>query len=464
MSDELHELLAASLGAEISEDRRTALLEKLRQDADFRQAFVREARTFAMLHAVQSPEPRWLALQDELGLAEKPERSFENRIRDAVQTGRRPFVAAWWRPLAAMAASVAAVFAALYFLNPTKPSAPTEPIAADHPEGAERLAVAVRVDGVQWDVAQKNPLQSGGAVSAGPLRFSAGQLTLAFTSGVSVHVEGPADLVLAAPDRILCLRGNLRAKITEGAEGFTIETPGAAVVDLGTEFGVNVDDGGRSQVVVYEGKAEASLLAPDGSPRRTQTLSATQSVELDPKAGTMRPLSPRELLAAPDLVIAPLRLPPDYPQRVLASGPLHYWRGSNAQSGKIRDAAPGGLDLQLGGSVNVLPDGSLGFHGSGGPQFLRAEGTWTPPGEFAIEMWFASMAFHNSTLVIAQATAPERGELVMAELTRRNPATPQRPGRVRFLYRWPPGGTDGVNLHSAPLYVPYRWQHLVCQR
>lgn len=35
---------------------------------------------------------------------------------------------------------------------------------------------------------------------------------------------------------------------------------------------------------------------------------------------------------------------------------------------------------------------------------------------------------------------------------------------MRFLYRWPPGGTDGVNLHSAPLYIPYRWQHLVCQR
>jgi hypothetical protein len=35
---------------------------------------------------------------------------------------------------------------------------------------------------------------------------------------------------------------------------------------------------------------------------------------------------------------------------------------------------------------------------------------------------------------------------------------------VRFLYRWPPGGTDGVNLYSAPLYAPYRWQHLVCQR
>ncbi len=29
---------------------------------------------------------------------------------------------------------------------------------------------------------------------------------------------------------------------------------------------------------------------------------------------------------------------------------------------------------------------------------------------------------------------------------------------------FPPGGTDGVNLYSAPLYIPYRWQHLVCQR
>lgn len=464
MSDELQELLAAWLGGEISHERRAELLSRLRDDAAFRRDFVTEARTFAMLQAVQAPEPRWLALQDELGLVEKRELTFENRIMDAVEARPRPFVAAWWRPLAAVAAGVAVTFASLFFFNSPNRQTTSNSAAGTATASGERLAVAVRLEDVRWDAAQKNVPQSGGSVSAGPLRFGAGQLTLAFTSGVSVHVEGPADILLAGPDRIVCHRGNIRAKIVEGAEGFTIETPGAAIVDLGTEFGVKVDDGGRSQVVVYQGKAEASLLAPDGSPRRTQTLSAAQSLELDPSVGTMRTISPRELLAAPDLDIAPLRLAQDYPQRVLAAGPSHYWRGSSAHEGRIPDAATGAMSLFIGGPVKVLADGSLAFSGTDVPQFLRAEGTWTPPDEFAIELWFASTAFHNSTLAIVQATPPAQGDLAMVELTRRNPATPLQPGRVRFLYRWPPGGTDGVNLHSAPLYVPYRWQHLVCQR
>ncbi|MEY4485290.1 MAG: hypothetical protein RL693_2742, partial [Verrucomicrobiota bacterium] len=61
MDKELQELIAAWLGEEASEERRAALLQRLRNDPDFRAAFVTEARTFAMLHAVQAPEPRWLA-------------------------------------------------------------------------------------------------------------------------------------------------------------------------------------------------------------------------------------------------------------------------------------------------------------------------------------------------------------------------------------------------------------------
>jgi hypothetical protein len=467
MSEELHELLSAWHGNEISDERRELLLTKLRHDADLRNAFVTEARTFAMLHAVQAAEPRWLTLQDELGISDHndhKELTFENRLLEAVQARPRPFVAAWWRPLAALTAVAAAVFASLFFFSPPDATKNNVTDIAPAIENNDRLAVAVRIDAVDWDTKQKKTLQAGDSVSSGPLRFNKGHVTLAYISGVSVHIEGPADLVLVGPDRIICHQGNLRAKIVEGAEGFTIETPGAAIIDLGTEFGVHVDDGGLSQVVVYEGKAEASLLAADGTPRRTQMLSAAQSIELNPRAGTMRSLAPRELLPAPDLTIEPLPITKNYAQRVLAAGPLHYWRGENAQGDHLRDAAPGGMNLRIVGPIKTLDDGSLAFGETSEPQFLRAEGSWMPPEDFAIELWFASTAFHNSTLAVVQAMAPDHGDLAMVELTRRNPATPLRPGRVRFLYRWPPGGTDGVNLHSSPLYVPYRWQHLVCQR
>jgi len=460
MSEELQELLKAWLGNQISDERRAALLDKLRTDPAFRVAFATEARTIAMLHAVQTPEPRWLALQDELGLGKKPESSFESRVNEAVRLRPRPFVAAWWRPAAGLAVSIALIFATLYFFRLLNPASSPEASSGS----TEQLAVAVRVDDVIWEPTQKITPREGDSIGAGVLNFRSGTVTLAYLSGVIVHVQGPAEIRLSTHDRIICRKGNLRAKIVPGAEGFTIETPGAAIVDLGTELGVNVDQGGRAQVAVYQGKAEAALLSVDGSPQRTQTLTAEQSVELDPRKGTMRSVVMRELLPAPNLAIPPLQLAADYPQRVLSATPKHYWRVNKSHQGSLPDMAANGTKLQLVGPIETLEDGSVAFIDSIEPQYLRAENAWQPPKEFAIELWFASTAFHNCTLAVLQASRPNHGDLALLELTQRNPETPFRPGRVRFLYRWPPGGTDGVNLYSDPLYVPYRWHHLLCQR
>ena len=338
-----------------------------------------------------------------------------------------------------------------------------QPAPAANPK-REHLAVAVRVDEVRWDAAQVNAPQAGGLVSAGDLRFGSGRLTLAFLSGVSVHIEGPADITLLGPERIACRRGNVRTLVNDGAEGFTIETPGGAVVDLGTEFGVNVEGGGKTQVMVYQGQAELALLSPDGSPRRTRLLNAQQSSELDPQADTFRGIEPREILAAPDLSIPPLKLSADYPQRILKSKPLHYWRGRAAANGTIADAAPGAKALHIQGRIVSQPDGSLSFAGGSEPQFLRAEGAWTPPAEFAVELWFASEAFHCGALAVMHAVDDEYDTLSLLQLTRRDARNALRPGRVRFLFRWPPGSRDGLNVYSAPVYTPYQWQHLVCQR
>ncbi|WP_395751496.1 LamG-like jellyroll fold domain-containing protein [Prosthecobacter sp.] len=439
------------------EARREALMQRLREDAEFRRELVTELRTFAMLHAVQSPEPRWLALQDELGVAASGTDFSVERIRDAIRAQPRPFVASWWRPVAALAACLAAVFAVLLLMRP-----PQTVVAAN--ASRENLAVAVRVDGVKWNAAQKNAPQAGGLVGAGDLRFDRGKLTLAFLSGVSVHVEGPADITLLGPERMACRRGNVRTLVNEGSEGFTIETPGGAVVDLGTEFGVNVEGDGKAQVVVYQGQAELSLLSPDGSPRRTRLLNAQQSSELDPQTDSFRGIEPREILAAPDLRLPALKLSADYSQRILKSKPLHYWRGQAAANGTIADAAPGGRALHIHGAVVSQEDGSLAFAAGDEPQFLRAEGDWTPPAEFAVELWFASDGFHNSALAVMHAQDDEHDTLSLLQLTRRDARNALRPARVRFLFRWPPGSRDGMNVYSAPLYAPYRWQHLVCQR
>src|SRR4051812_18411405 len=85
----------------------------------------------------------------------------------------------------------------------------------------------------------------GEILAARRLRLRAGGATLTFLSGVTLTLEGPADLDLVTIDRVFCRLGRLRARVPEGAEGFVVASPGSAVVDMGTEFGLNVEADGR---------------------------------------------------------------------------------------------------------------------------------------------------------------------------------------------------------------------------
>ena len=67
MEPDLADLMAAWLGRETEPARREELLARLRADEAFRRAFVDEIRMLGMLKTVQSPESRWLRLEDELG-------------------------------------------------------------------------------------------------------------------------------------------------------------------------------------------------------------------------------------------------------------------------------------------------------------------------------------------------------------------------------------------------------------
>ena len=81
-----------------------------------------------------------------------------------------------------------------------------------------------------------------------------------------VVVEGPADVELVSVDRIYCRRGKVRSRVPKGAEGFVVSAPGSAVIDMGTEFAVNLTADGRTRGRVFEGEVEASVLSRLGTP------------------------------------------------------------------------------------------------------------------------------------------------------------------------------------------------------
>src|SRR5580692_1367305 len=93
MDQDLLDLLSAWQGNDLGDGRRTELLTRLRVDEVFRHAFVEEIRLLGMLKAVQSSDPRWLLLEDELGWSadeQAPTILFEDRVLRHIQDPPRP--------------------------------------------------------------------------------------------------------------------------------------------------------------------------------------------------------------------------------------------------------------------------------------------------------------------------------------------------------------------------------------
>lgn len=95
------------------------------------------------------------------------------------------------------------------------------------------------------------------------LALERGQIELTYESGAKLMLTGPTEFLVERKGGKL-RRGELVARVPQAGHGFTIETPYGKVIDLGTEFGVVVDDFGVSQVSVFEGKVETLPLGKSG--------------------------------------------------------------------------------------------------------------------------------------------------------------------------------------------------------
>jgi hypothetical protein len=116
------------------------------------------------------------------------------------------------------------------------------------------VAVVTKMVGVQWGEGTSFGL--GSSVSPGTLQLEAGLVQFEFYRGAVVVAEGPAQLEFSDADRMVCHQGKLRVRVPPQAEGFVVLSPNFEVVDLGTEFGVQVAEDGSGNVRVYEGKVE----------------------------------------------------------------------------------------------------------------------------------------------------------------------------------------------------------------
>lgn len=470
MDPDLQDLLAAWLGtSDPGEERRAALLARLRGDEAFRRTFVDEIHLLGTIKAAQAPEPRWLRLEDELGWSARAPAGTEalaGRVVRAAQvwSRRRRLLRG---TLAFAAAVLVGVGLSAVFFRPG-----ATPVAAVTPAPAA-FATATQLDAVLWDPAVGLHPKLGTILGTGRLRLLAGRVTLTFVSGVTLTVEGPIDLDLQAVDRVFCRQGRLRTRVPAGAEGFTVQASGYEVVDLGTEFGLNAAADGMADVMVFQGQASVSLLGADGRTTQSALLEGRQSVRVDATAATIQDVAPRpeQYVSAPEEPATALDLGPSYPVEVARAKPWGYWRFEELIDGKVPNAVAGrpALLAQGGVALGGLPgENRTALFRPGKPeQGLLLDGEWAPPRAdgYAVELWVRGDGQGSSALVslIDVRDAADEKHVALIELTARSRWSAREPCAVRFLDRWPPGKAGGVNVFSRRIYQPGVWHHVVGQ-
>jgi anti-sigma factor RsiW len=275
-SSRLEALLQAYIDARLTPDERAELEAELLRSVEARRRFWDEMRFEGQLQEV-------VEVQQVRGWLTNGERETRARGLSPATPGHR------WRWLAAGIA--AAVLLAVLLRSPWREE-PAE-------ETSSGVAILTASIGVAWADGQPEP-EPGDIVPPGPLRLSAGLVGLEFYGGARVTIEGPAEVELRAFDELFCRRGKLRVQVSDRARGFKVTSPRLDVVDLGTEFGLEIDGRSRAELHVFAGKVEVAQVRGTSSPGQRE-LTTGQGLRLDDRGVQAIPVQPARFAGQDEL-------------------------------------------------------------------------------------------------------------------------------------------------------------------
>lgn len=380
----------------------------------------------------------------------------------------------WLQGLLALGALAILVVAGLYRL-PGR-NEPTRFMEA-RLKGLEDAAVVTHASGIVQPAGDR-PLAMGTRLKPGILELRQGEVQIDFLSGARVLLKAPAELHLLSSTAATLVSGSVAARVADGSEKFVLGTPDAAIVDLGTEFAVNVDRSGDSQVRVYDGEVEVSLLGEDGSTVFSQRLKETETVEIDRSTRSVRAVD------LPDSVFATVReidrsslqVTPAYVALIREAQPYLYWRFEEAVASegspekRIRSEVDGGPGARIVVSPEEpaairLEDGAAQFTAGATSRYIMADAPLERinEGAFTVELWLKSETFHwgsIASLIVPEQKPGADKHMALIELAHGTKMV-HRPSVVRFLHRHPPGGHAwGWNLFGRDTCMPGEWTHV----
>lgn len=268
--EELESLLFDWESGTLSESGVDRIRELLRSDDEARRYFVKQQMLSAALHLdVDSGLPLTTPGSPELASTESP----------TIDTTSSPGVLRWWAIAASLLICLLAGRMLYLELDSSRQrtvqsdAAPSDPPPSVPREATSNgIALLTRAVDLRWGAEQSQELQVGDAISPGSLLIEEGYAQLEFFCGATVVVEGPAEIELQSSTSARVHQGRFRAHVPPAARGFSIEVNDMTVVDLGTEFGLDVSPD-VTDLQVFDGEVE--LRAAD---RTNQLLEAGEAI------------------------------------------------------------------------------------------------------------------------------------------------------------------------------------------
>lgn len=162
-----------------------------------------------------------------------------------------------WSAVAALAACLTFFFG-LYLgkqKDGSEADAKLAPIADAGEEEAANSARITGLVGVSWADSSNNDLIARQG-EADKLAIQSGLMEVTYASGVKLTIEGPATFSVTSPSSGHLTHGKLVASVPKGAEGFQIDYAEGKIVDLGTEFALNLQPNRAPEIGVFDGEIE----------------------------------------------------------------------------------------------------------------------------------------------------------------------------------------------------------------
>lgn len=155
-----------------------------------------------------------------------------------------------WQPWIATAAACLAFALGQWW---GRNSAPSDNLTVKNPPAPARITGLM---GVQWSNPSSAPDVMASAGALQQVAIDTGLVEVTYANGVKVTLEGPARFDVESGTSGRLFHGKLVSSVPKGAEGFQVAYHGGKVVDLGTEFAMEVKPGAAADIGVFEGEVE----------------------------------------------------------------------------------------------------------------------------------------------------------------------------------------------------------------